>query len=217
MINKDFLENINHFFFDLDGTLSDSKLDILCSIEEAYKNLGFSYDPSKLKIGPLLPEIIREISKDLSEKEEKAVAIEFRRVYSLSRYKNTILFEGVEEFLQKLSSCGKSIYLATNKPQKSTNEVLEKLNIKNYFDYIGTPDFTGESLQKNEVIKEILEILSINPSEAVMIGDTIGDMNAGKACGLKALFFTKGYGEKAGAEFLIDACFEDYSELVGLV
>ena len=47
--------DFDHFFFDLDGTLSDSKADVLGSIEQAYRNLGFAYDKSRLKIGPLLP------------------------------------------------------------------------------------------------------------------------------------------------------------------
>ena len=68
------LSVFDHFFFDLDGTLADSKADVLGSIEQAYRNLGFAYDKSRLKIGPLLPEIIASISPQLDENQRALAA-----------------------------------------------------------------------------------------------------------------------------------------------
>ena len=164
------LLDFDHFFFDLDGTLSDSKADVLGSIEQAYKNLGFSYDKSKLRIGPLLPDIISAISPALNEEERALAARTFRAVYAAGKYKNTVLFEGVAEFLDKLLAAGKTLYVATNKPKAPTYEVLEKLGIKDKFLFIGTPDCMGDSLTKPEVLKMIVSMFDLEAGKCLMVG-----------------------------------------------
>ena len=191
--------DFDHFFFDLDGTLSDSKADVLGSIEQAYKNLGFSYDKSKLRIGPLLPDIISAISPALNEEERALAARTFRAVYAAGKYKNTVLFEGVAEFLDNLLAAGKTLYVATNKPKASTYEVLEKLGIKDKFLFIGTPDCTGDSLTKPEVL---------------MVGDTLPDIEAGRYAGMKTMGFLSGYGDASFRNSHADFFFSSYKELL---
>ncbi|MDE6515954.1 MAG: hypothetical protein K2L03_07955, partial [Bacteroidales bacterium] len=70
---KDALYRLQHFFFDLDGTLADSKADVLGSIAQAYERLGWDYDASKLRIGPLLPDIIAAISPQLDAAQRQTV------------------------------------------------------------------------------------------------------------------------------------------------
>ena len=167
---------LKHFFFDLDGTLADSKADVLGSIEQAYKTLGFGYDKSKLQIGPLLPDIIVGISPQLNAEERALAARTYQAIYATGKYKNTVLFEGVPEFLDKLQAAGKTLYVATNKPKVPTYEVLEKLGIRDRFLFIGTPDCTGENLAKPEVLKMMVSMFDLDPQQCLMVGDTSSDM-----------------------------------------
>ena len=107
------LYRLNHFFFDLDGTLADSKADVLGSIEQAYKSLGWEYDASKLRIGPLLPEIISTISPQLDAAQRQTVAQTFRAFYSAGKYSQTVLFPAVLDFLHELHKQGKTLYQQT--------------------------------------------------------------------------------------------------------
>lgn len=208
------LLDFDHFFFDLDGTLSDSKADVLGSIEQAYKNLGFSYDKSKLRIGPLLPDIISAISPVLNEEERALAARTFRAVYAAGKYKNTVLFEGVAEFLDKLLAAGKTLYVATNKPKAPTYEVLEKLGIKDKFLFIGTPDCMGDSLTKPEVLKMIVSMFDLEPGKCLMVGDTLPDIEAGRYAGMKTMGFLSGYGDASFRNSHADFFFASYKELL---
>lgn len=212
---KDALYRLKHFFFDLDGTLADSKADVLGSIAQAYESLGWAYDASKLRIGPLLPEIIATISPQLDAAQRQMVAQTFRAFYAAGKYRQTVLFPGVMDFLETLRKQGKTLYVATNKPNKPTLEVLQTLGIRDLFFFIGTPDFEGEHLPKPEVLKTMVRMFDIDPAQAVMVGDTLPDMEAGRYAGMKTMAFTGGYGgenfgEESGADFIVN----DYKELV---
>lgn len=212
---KEDLYCLQHFFFDLDGTLADSQADVLGSIEEAYRHLGFRYEASKLRIGPLLPDIIATISPQLNEEQRKLAAQTFRAFYAAGKYRRTTLFPGVKAFLNRLASQGKTLYVATNKPKTPTLEVLETLGIKDLFFFIGTPDFEGGHLPKPEVLKAMVCRFDIDPAQAVMVGDTLPDMEAGRYAGMKTMAFTGGYGgadfgRKSGADFIVNT----YGELL---
>lgn len=209
------LLSLKHFFFDLDGTLADSMADVLGGIEQAYRQLGWSYDKSKLRIGPLLPDIVAAISPQLDAAQRETVIRTFRAIYAAEKYKRTVLFEGVRDFLQMLKAQGKALYVATNKPCKPTVEILEKLGVKDCFLFVGTPDFEGGNLPKVEVLRAIVRMFDIEPDTAVMVGDTPGDIEAGKAAGMRTLAFTGGYGgdgfcRENGADFVIAS----YNELL---
>lgn len=208
------LLDFEHFFFDLDGTLSDSKADVLGSMEQAYKTLGFSYDKSKLRIGPLLPDIISAISPALNEEERALAARTFRAVYAAGKYKNTVLFDDVMEFLDRLQAAGKTLYVATNKPKVPTYEVLEKLGIKDKFLFIGTPDCTGENLTKAEVLKMMVSMFDLDPRKCLMVGDTLPDMEAGRHAGMKTMGFLSGYGDARFRACGADYFFSSYKELL---
>lgn len=206
---------IHHFFFDLDGTLADSKADVLGSIAQAYESLGLAYDASKLRIGPLLPDIIATISPQLDAAQRQTVAQTFRAFYAAGKYRRTVLFPGVMDFLEKLRKQGKTLYVATNKPKKPTLEVLQTLGIRDLFFFIGTPDFEGEHLTKPEVLKTMVRMFDIDPAQAVMVGDTLPDIEAGRYAGMKTMAFTGGYGgEDFGAESGADFIIHTYEELL---
>lgn len=212
---KEALLGLKHFFFDLDGTLADSVADVLGGIEQAYRQLGWTYDKSKLRIGPLLPDIVAAISPQLDAAQRETVIQTFRTIYAAEKYKRTVLFEGVSDFLQTLEAQGKALYVATNKPRKPTLEILEKLSVKGCFRFVGTPDFDGGNLPKVEVLRAIVKRFDIEPDTAVMVGDTSGDIEAGKAAGMRTLAFTGGYGgagfcHESGADFVIAS----YNELL---
>lgn len=209
------LYGLQHFFFDLDGTLADSKADVLGSIGQAYARLGWTYDASKLRIGPLLPDIIATISPQLDAAQRQAVAQTFRAFYAAGKYSRTVLFPGVRAFLDKLVAQGKTLYVATNKPRKSTLEVLDVLGIRDCFLYIGTPDFDGDHLPKPEVLKAMVRMFDIDPAQAVMCGDTLPDIEAGRYAGMKTLAFTGGYGgEGFGRESQADFVIDTYRDLL---
>lgn len=205
----------DHLFFDLDGTLSDSQQDVLCSIEEAYCRLGFAYDRSKLRIGPLLPDIISAISPQLDPEQQALAARTFRAVYAAGKYAKTVLYPHVEEFLREASDRGKTLYVATNKPKVPTYEVLEKLGIRNRFLYIGTPDSESGYMTKPEVLKNTIRMFDLDPSRCLMVGDTVPDMQAGHYAGMKTLAFLGGYGDVSELESAADYVFASYGELLG--
>lgn len=212
---KDALYRLQHFFFDLDGTLADSKADVLGSIAQAYERLGWAYDASKLRIGPLLPDIIATISPQLDAAQRQTVAQTFRAFYAAGKYRRTVLFPGVMDFLSELRKRGKTLYVATNKPKTPTLEVLQTLGIKDIFTFIGTPDFDGDHLPKPEVLKATVKMFDIDPAQAVMVGDTLPDIEAGRYAGMKTMAFTGGYGgADFGAESRADFVIHTYEELL---
>jgi phosphoglycolate phosphatase len=178
------------YIFDLDGTLLDSQQGVLYSLQFSISKHAPDYLPliHKGLIGPPISVLLKKIISDESLIE--AISIEFRSHYDNIGYLKTKLFIGVYDGLKELSKHSK-LFVATNKPWKSSQKILSMLKIDIFFDAIITIDSEGIE-NKSDMASNIL--LTNGNKPCVLVGDSIDDFEAAKNNQIDFIYCSYGYG-----------------------
>ena len=183
---------IKGFFFDLDGTLVNSTNQIIESVFRTRSSLEYLQAPEgfvESKIGLPAKELFGDLN--LEEAEALRAVILFRSNLIELRLNQSDLYEGVPEFLDSLHENGVSLAVVTNKPTNLAIQVLEDTGIRRYFDFvIGADNLLPKP--SPEMILKCLALKSIQPKEAVMVGDRIEDVLAAKSAGVFAVGIGQG-------------------------
>ena len=170
-----------YLLFDLDGTLTDSQEGITKSVSYALINLGVNDLPDDIKkrfIGPPLKDTFKRYYGFDDEMAEKAIAKYRERYSKVGKFENRP-YVGIPELLKKLKEAGRVLVIASSKPTGFVEDILEKFEIKDYFDIISGADLSGKKSEKEDVIKYALDILGAeygfdeekSIKDVVMIGD----------------------------------------------
>jgi len=195
--------------FDLDGTLIDSSVDLTHAINYAIEPYGAPKVTVRETIG-LVGEGISRLMEKVVEKEsieaDKALLIDrFLEHYSAHLVDNTVPYPGVPEMLAQLSDYRKAVI--SNKRESLSKVILEKLNLSVYLDLIMGSDSAGAKKPSPVPVFHVLSKLGISPEKAVIVGDSIYDIKAGKAAGIRTIAVTYGYrpaAELQEADFIIN-------------
>lgn len=212
-----------YFLFDLDGTLTDPKEGITKCVQYALSH--FDIHESNLDnlirfIGPPLSVSFQQYY-NLDESATNLAIQKYReRFQDVGIFENGV-FEGIQELLSELKGRGKTIALATSKPQVFAERILEKYQLKDYFDVIVGSELDGTRNHKAEVIQEVFSQLQLQENQklsALMIGDREHDILGANICGIHSLGVRFGYAkehelEEAGATYIAATV----EELAGLL
>ena len=204
--------------FDLDGTLVDSRVDIMHAVNYAIS--PYSMEPASLAetmtlvgegatrlIGKLLEK--RKVNLDIS-----LLIARFESYYSTHPVSHTTFYPGVPETLRSLHNYRKAVI--SNKFRSIALKVLEELQLSQYFDEVAGVDTFPERKPSPVPILRILDLFEARPEEAIVVGDSIYDIQAGRASGTKTVAVTYGYGSPGfsdSADFVIT----DFPQLIDVV
>lgn len=209
---------MNYIFFDLDGTLLNTRDGIVQSVQRAIATQGIEIDDLCLlerHIGPPLKEgFIQYYGFD--EETAQQVVVEYRKCYKELGIPGTRPYEGMEECLILLKEHGYHLVVATSKPEHLAKMFLEKFKLDRYFDDICGCIEEGESIRINkyQVIDYALRHNHItNPKDVTMVGDRFHDVEGAKAFGIPCVGVLFGFGgkdelTKAGAVAIVSDCKE---------
>lgn len=197
------MKKYNTIVFDLDGTLTDPAAGLVAGFEYALKKKGISY-PSReylLKfIGPPLVEFWQgEFGLSFSEAEE--LVLLFREYYNVYGWWDNRIYPGVYDMLSELKRRGKTLLVATSKPEDTAKRVLKLFGIDKFFDYIGGADGHKKRDKKWEVLSYSLRSGGIDKDKggfdgAILVGDRCFDAEGAKLCGIDSLGILWGHGSK---------------------
>jgi len=219
--------NKQYILFDLDGTITDSKLGILKSIQYALKHFGIEikddeFDSYSHFIGPPIRDSLKSIGIE-GEQAELAVA-KFREYLLPKGLFENQLYPGIDDLLKRLKHSGKTVILATSKVREQAITVLEYFDVLKYFDFVGGCEVDGSRGKKEEVILYCLERFGIlsdeDKTKAVMIGDRNHDIIGAGKVGIESVGVLWGYGsleEFMSGEYKADYVVRDIDELTGLL
>ena len=99
--------------------------------------------------------------------------------------------------LKALKDAGAKIYIVTNKRHAATQKIVRALGWDSMFDGVWSFDSIPEMRYgKPDLLARLLKDLDIAPEDAVMVGDTKGDIDAGRANGVYTIGVTWGYGSR---------------------
>ena len=202
--------------FDLDGTLADTSRDITDSINfaiEPFVKKPYTVEEIKAMVGSGITSLIRSLT--LSDDPDKAGNSERNRFekavkrfldhYSAHLLDKTVAYPGVKETLIKLGNYKKTVL--SNKREEYSIKILEGLGLLNSLDAVFGSDSLSEKKPSPVPVLEILDRFAVSDNEAVIIGDSNFDIEAGRAAGLRSIAVTYGFRSREtlkDADFMID-------------
>ena len=183
--------------FDLDGTLTDSKIGITKSVQYALSKFNIREDNlDKLEsfIGPPLSE---SFQKNYGfEPSQARDAVDFYRDYfSTSGLYENVVYPGIPGLLADLKSKQKKLVVATSKPTVYANQILNAFNLYQYFTTVVGSHLDGTRTSKTEIIAHALSAPG-KPKEnsTVMVGDREHDVIGAQGNAIDSIAVTYGYG-----------------------
>lgn len=195
-----------HLFFDLDGTLIDSKAGILNSVKYFMDktNIPENERPEDLNpfIGPPLRDSFRLLFGLSADEAEDATKI-YREYYSKSGFKEYQVYPGIEETLTFLKNSGCSLSLVTSKAEFYARMIVKASGFSGLFDAISGCMLNGERSKKHDLILYTLDQLKLKPSKSViMIGDRYLDVEGAHVSGISSAAVLYGYGDRSEFDHL---------------
>src|SRR5258706_11845199 len=172
---------VRAFLFDLDGTLIDSKLDLVNSVNFMLQEMQREALPLATiasYIGHGAPKLVADVlGPDAAEADRKRGLEIFLAHYSAHNLDATRAYPGVVEGLEALQD--RPMAVLTNKPKKMSIEILEALGLLKYFRAV----YRGDSFEKKKPdppgAQTILKKIRAPPPEAAPVGDFDGGNKKG--------------------------------------
>ena len=195
-------------FFDLDGTLVDTAPDLMRAHNHVMQKFGYptkSTEEIRNLVGKGAGAMIgrsiwgqakKEFGKVNDENTKKKMVKEFVDFYGKNIIKESTLINGVKEFLKWCKDNNISMAVCTNKQEHLSNDLLKKIGIYNYFEYVAGSDTFDYCKPDPRHLTSVVEILNGDIKKTIMVGDSETDANAAKAAEIPIILLKDGYTEK---------------------
>jgi len=208
--------------FDLDGTLVDTAPDLMNAHNHVMKKYGYPTKSTK-EIRNLVGQgasaligrsIWGQAKKEFQSVEDKKVkdqmSKDFVNFYGKNIINESTLINGVKEFLRWCKEQNISMAVCTNKQEHLAIDLLKKIEIYHYFEYVAGSNTFNYCKPDPRHITNVIEILNGNINKSLMIGDSETDANAAKAASIPVILLENGYTEKNSNEIYHDHLIKDF-------
>ena len=208
--------------FDLDGTLVDTAPDLMLAHNHVMKKFGYptkSTEDIRNLVGKGAGALIGRSIWGQAKKEYHSVkdleikdkmSKEFVNFYAKNIISESTLINGVKKFLLWCKQQNISMAVCTNKTEHLAIDLLKKIKIYDYFDYVsGYNTFEYCKPDPRHLLKTI-EILDGDKKKSIMIGDSETDANAAKAAEIPMILLKYGYTEKKSEEIYHNHLIQDF-------
>jgi phosphoglycolate phosphatase len=209
---------VKAFLFDLDGTLVDSKMDLVHSVNEMLRETGrpqLAGDLIASYVGlgaaQLIAGVLGPGATDQQRREGLAV---FLRHYERKKLEETRAYPGVVEGLRELGAVPMAVL--SNKPQKLSQEILQGLGLARYFRAIYGGDSFATKKPDPAGALTILRELEVPVGEAGMVGDSDVDVQTARNAGMLAVAVRYGFGQHDPQENPADVYVDSLRDLAGI-
>lgn len=215
--------------FDLDGTLANTLPQLRKAMVEVSKALGAkepTHEEMKHYVGNGLNMLIARVLKanydakleDISEADlEKARAV-FKEAYGYYLHADYEIYDGVVEGIAAFKKAGIKLAVVTNKPHRFATKLIEYMGLQQSFDIVLGSEVLKTRKPNPEGLFYVLQNMGVDPQDAVMVGDSVNDIEAGHNAGMPTVTFT--YGFDGGVDLKTcnsDYLFDSFKELIKLI
>ena len=216
------MKQIFTILFDLDGTLVGTAPDLMRAHNHVMKKFGYptkSTEEIRNLVGKGAGAMIgrsiwgqakKEFGKVNDEKVKKEMVTEFVDFYGKNIINESTLIKGVKEFLNWCKDQSISMAVCTNKQEHLSNDLLKKIGIYDYFEYVAGSDTFDYCKPDPRHLTSVVEILDGDIKKSIMIGDSETDANAAKAAEIPIILLEDGYTEKNKDEIYHNHLIKDF-------
>jgi phosphoglycolate phosphatase len=215
--------------FDLDGTLVDTAPDLMLAHNHVMKKFGYptkSTEDIRNLVGKGAGALIgrsiwgqakKEFSKVLDAKIKDEMVKEFVNFYGKNIVNESTLVTGVKDFLIWCKEQNISMAVCTNKQEHLSNDLLKKIGIYDFFEYVAGSDTFDYCKPDPRHLTNVVEILDGDVKKTIMIGDSETDANAAKAAKIPVILLENGYTEKNTTEIFHNHLVKDFIDIEKII
>ena len=215
--------------FDLDGTLVDTAPDLMLAHNHVMKKFGYptkSTEDIRNLVGKGAGALIgrsiwgqakKEFSKVLDAKIKDEMVKEFVNFYGKNIVNESTLVNGVKDFLIWCKEQNISMAVCTNKQEHLSNDLLKKIGIYDFFEYVAGSDTFDYCKPDPRHLTNVVEILDGDVKKTIMIGDSETDANAAKAAEIPVILLENGYTEKNTTEIYHNHLIKDFTGIEKII
>lgn len=181
--------------FDLDGTLLDSKKDIVVATDATIRHVGGT-PLSEAVIASFVGHGVRDLIRNAIQGDvaKEAEATRFFREYYLGHCTDhSRFFPGAVEALEELARRGVRFAVHTNKPQVYTDRILDALGVTRFFEAVIGAEAGFPNKPARTGSDALLVRLRAAPSETLMVGDSVVDLETAEAVGMDCALSLNGF------------------------
>ena len=209
------MTQIYTILFDLDGTLVDTAPDLMAAHNHVMKKYGKSQkklsDIKTLASRGAWIMMQRSFKEEIKDEEtKKKMVSEFIDFYSKNINKESKPIEGVFEFLNWAKTKNISMGVCTNKKEHLAIDLLKKINMYKYFEYVAGADTFEFNKPDPRHLTNVVEIIGGNLKKTIMIGDSEVDAMSADNAKLPFVLVENGYTEKTAKEIKHDVLIKNF-------
>jgi len=212
---------VRALIFDLDGTLIDSKRDLIHSVNAMLEEMArgkLAEETISGYIGHGAPQLVARALGASATEEERARALQFfLGYYEEHKLDSTCAYAGVEETLAQLQGKKMPMAVLTNKPVRISVRILDALGLTKYFHAI----YGGNSFETKKPdplgANAILGEFGVAPRQTMVIGDSEVDVQTARNAGTMAAAVNYGFGVHDRTLYPADVYLDKIEDLLPLI
>ena len=209
------MTQIYTILFDLDGTLVNTAPDLMAAHNHVMKKFGHNQKHlSEIKSlagrGAWIM-MQRSFKNEITdEKTKKKMVDEFISFYAKNINNESKPIKGIFEFLEWAKSKNISMGVCTNKREVLAIDLLKKIKMYNYFEYVAGADTFEFNKPDPRHLTNVVEIIGGDLKKTIMVGDSEVDSNSAYNANLPFVLVEDGYTEKTPKEIKHDELIRDF-------
>ena len=187
--------------FDLDGTLIDSVPDLAEAVDRMLAELGrppAGVEKVRDWVGNGARVLVRRALAGgldhaaVGEAETEEALARFLDIYA-DCHNLTVLYPGVHELLEALSTAAVELAVVTNKPERFVAPLLEQVGLGGYFRWIIGGDTLPQQKPDPAALLQVMRLAGVEASQSLFIGDSRNDVLAAHAAAVPCIAVSYGY------------------------
>ncbi|HEY7096506.1 MAG TPA: HAD hydrolase-like protein [Terriglobales bacterium] len=208
--------------FDLDGTLIDSRLDLIHSINAMLRHFERTELPGDVVasyVGDGAPMLVRRALGDPVDEAFLKEAIEyFLGYYRVHKLDYTLVYDGIKEALTSIrgNNGSRTMAVLSNKPVNPSRDIINALGLGEFFAFV----YGGNSFQTKKPdplgARTLLRETMIKAEETLIVGDSSNDILTGRNAGLWSCGVTYGFAPHTLCEVPPDVVIDSPEDLLRL-
>jgi phosphoglycolate phosphatase len=198
--------SIQLVIFDLDGTLIDSRLDLVHSVNAALRHIGRPELPDDViasYVGDGAPVLIqRALGGEVVDEALVRKGLEFfLKYYREHKLDHTTVYPGVAEALvaiqnsdsQSRNGGPRQLAVLSNKPVGPSKAIVDALGLGRFFSQVYGGNSFSTKKPDPEGARRLLAEYGVQPQHAAIVGDSHVDVNTGRNAGMVTVGVTYGF------------------------
>ena len=209
------MTQIYTILFDLDGTIINTAPDLMSAHNHVMKKFGHPVkelgEIKNLAGKGAWMMMQRSFKKEVTdEKIKKEMTNEFIDFYSKNIANDSKPINGIFEFLDWAKTKKISMAICTNKQERLAIDLLKKLKLFDYFEYVAGSDTFNFNKPDPRHLTDVVEIIGGDLKKTIMVGDSEVDEMAATNAKLPFVLVADGYTEKSADQIKHDFYIKDY-------